>query len=200
MQPERKTQLFVCSLIALSRAADVVLTYLGTPDLTAETNPVVVLYGAGWPFMIALNYLAVMGLCFLFIWAWPRVRSLYPKEEGYGLGKLIRYVYTGRNSSWREFVLAPIRRDNSRLMGIFVPFGFIAIGIALSVEFSFQLALGWNVVGGIASLFVGANSPIIAVYFAFFLHIVIIGYVGGMMFGGMFLYRDYLHPKDRPIV
>lgn len=47
-------------LMIAARTADVVVTYYFSPDLSHEGNPMVLLCGAGWPFLLSVNALIVL--------------------------------------------------------------------------------------------------------------------------------------------
>jgi hypothetical protein len=62
---------FIVLTIALlvTRAIDGVLTYLITPDLSREQNPLVKFFGAGWVGMLAIGAIVIIGMIVCLHWS-----------------------------------------------------------------------------------------------------------------------------------
>ncbi|NHM06638.1 hypothetical protein G4D82_05350 [Flavobacterium sp. CYK-4] len=83
-----------------SRIYDAYCTYLLTPDLSHEANPLVSVLGLNWPAL-----LLVIGLLTLYVlWAFHqsvfRPENLLPQSAGYTFGNLAAYTYLGERQPW----------------------------------------------------------------------------------------------------
>lgn len=70
---------FVVLTIALlgTRAVDAGLTYLITPDLSREQNPLVKFFGAGWAGMLSIGVVVIIGMIVCLYW------SIYSKADNF---------------------------------------------------------------------------------------------------------------------
>jgi hypothetical protein len=57
--------------------SDLILTYLGTPDLTNEGNPLISRYGSGWTALFIANGLGIIFVTILIYYAFKKYQSPY---------------------------------------------------------------------------------------------------------------------------
>lgn len=108
--PRREFWFFSLSLIAL-RLADVGITYVVTPDLRWEINPLVSLAGLGWLALIVANVLGVAVVIVLFYFSLAQAPSGQPQEPGYTQKEFIsHYLFGDRNSFRKIYYVVPHNR------------------------------------------------------------------------------------------
>ena len=99
------------SLITL-RAADVAITYVVSPDLRWEINPLVSVAGLGWFALIAGNIVGVAGILALFYYSLSRRAELFPPEPGYSLKEFVSHYLFGERHSFRKiYYVVPKNRS-----------------------------------------------------------------------------------------
>jgi hypothetical protein len=87
--------------ILLSRSYDAYCTYLHTPDLSREANPLVSVVGiSSWtPLLLILGALTLYAVYAFYVSLYRPV-DLLPSEKGLGFGTFAAYVYLGRPDHW----------------------------------------------------------------------------------------------------
>jgi hypothetical protein len=101
---------FSVSLVTL-RVADVVITYIVSPDLRWEINPLVSVAGLGWLSLITSNVAGVAVILILFHYSLVRGGDLYPTEPGYSVKEFISHYLFGERHSFRKiYYVVPTNR------------------------------------------------------------------------------------------
>jgi len=111
----------------IARAADIAVTYHYSPDLHYEGNPAVLLFGAGWPFLIGVNILVVclVTACLVYWWRKPLQHS--PTPEVQDVWEFASHTYFGRVHKrmkllWYVLVSRPRNwRCGLQLLGVSLP-------------------------------------------------------------------------------
>ena len=99
--PRREFWFFSLSLIAL-RLADVGITYVVTPDLRWEINPLVSLAGLGWLALIVANIVGVAVVVLLLYFSQLQVPAWQVPEPGYSQKEFVSHYLFGDRHSFRK--------------------------------------------------------------------------------------------------
>jgi hypothetical protein len=92
--------LIVLSWILFSKSYDAYCTYLHTPDLSKEANPLVSILGLNWFWLlIVIGSLTIYTYYTLSLITFKPIK-LYPLEKGYSFSNFIGHLYLGKKSSW----------------------------------------------------------------------------------------------------
>jgi len=82
-----------------SKSYDAYCTFLHTPDLSKEANPLVTLFGFDWFLLLLVISLLTLYTCYtLYLISFKPVK-LYPEEKGYSFSNFIAYMYFGKKSN-----------------------------------------------------------------------------------------------------
>ena len=136
-------------LFLLSRAADAAATYVVTPDLRHETNPIVSVLGAGWTGLLAAQVVLsalVIGLAY---WDLFRSRPPHPTQHGLGFPEFAQAYYFGRKSTLVDFLWRPPVgwRLNLKLAGYSAPRVLIVLGFYVAASSLASVrSQGWRAV------------------------------------------------------
>jgi len=80
----RKTQkkyfIFISAANIIVAFLDLFLTYVGTPDLDLEGNPLITVFGRGWSSLIIINIVITLGLVAMAYYAFLGYKPLESKE------------------------------------------------------------------------------------------------------------------------
>ena len=101
-QPCQKTIRFaiVTIWIIFSRSYDAYCTYLLTPDLSKEANPLVSVLGLTWtPLLIVIGSLCLYVIYAYYISVFKPI-NLLPSQKGMNFREVSTYVYLGKVDSW----------------------------------------------------------------------------------------------------
>ena len=103
--------LIVLSWILFSKSYDAYCTYLHTPDLSKEANPLVSILGLNWFWLLIVIGSLTIYTCYTLALITFKPIKLYPLEKGYSFSNFIGYMYLGKKSSWLSIIyrLPPIR-------------------------------------------------------------------------------------------
>lgn len=123
-------------LFLLSRAADAGATYLVTPDLRHETNPLVSVFGAGWGGLVVVQVVLSALVIWLTYWDLLAWRPHYPKERGLGFREFAEAYYFGRESTIVDFLWRPPTgwRLNLKVAGYALPRLLMVLGFGVAVS------------------------------------------------------------------
>jgi len=101
---------FSLSLVSL-RCADVAVTYVVTPDLRWEINPLVSVAGFGWLALLAANILGVAVVVTLLYYSTSMPESHQALSPGYSLREFIsHYLYGDPHSFSKVYYVVPYNR------------------------------------------------------------------------------------------
>jgi hypothetical protein len=99
------------ALYALGQLIDLFLTYLATPALGREANPLVAQLGLGWPFVLVWALMTTLMMFAWQSWLWRRLlHRLPPRPMPYAgfYRRLLIGQDRDRVHDWRQFVMAVI--------------------------------------------------------------------------------------------
>lgn len=129
MKRKRRTYFTALAILGMlaARAADIGVTYHYSPDLFYEGNPAVLLFHAGWRFLIIANLLvvAVVTGCLLYWWREPLQHQ--PVAEVEDVWSFASHTYFGRvhrrmKLLWHVVVSRPRNwRCGLQLLGVTLP-------------------------------------------------------------------------------
>jgi len=87
--------------ILLSRSFDAYCTYLYTPDLSREANPLVTMGGIStWTTLLIILSILTIYVIYAYYISVFKPMKLLPVEKGYSFSNMIAYVYLGRKDKW----------------------------------------------------------------------------------------------------
>jgi len=92
--------LIVLLWILFSKCYDVYCTYLHTPDLSKEANPLVSMLGFNWDWLLIVIGLLTIYICYTLYLITFKSMNLYPLEKEYSFSNFIGYMYLCKKSSW----------------------------------------------------------------------------------------------------
>jgi len=103
--------LIILLWILFSKSYDVYCTYLHTPDLSKEANPLVSVLGLNWFLLLIVIGSLTIYTCYTLSLISFKPIKLYPLEKGYSFSNFIAYMYFGKKSSWLSILyrIPPIR-------------------------------------------------------------------------------------------
>lgn len=132
----RRTFVLLVVLLLISRSADAVTTYMVTPDLRSETNPLVTLLGAGWLELIIVQMLLTAMVAVLTYWDLYKSPLPYPSRSDLAFREFAQEYYFGQKRSLLDFVWRPPAgwRLNLKLLGYVLPRVLIMLGFYVSVS------------------------------------------------------------------
>ncbi len=165
--PQKKSNLTLYLIILLllicSRFFDLYTTYLATPDLTKESNLMVIYLGLGWFKLIFMNILIIVIFFLLFRFSWPRLTRR-------GQDKL-----KANNPTFKEKKKLTKHRNISHEIGITLPIYVIITGY-------FQ---------GIVNIMIHLNLIIVSFSILLYLYPIIIGGIFGYI--SLYLSKKFLY-------
>lgn len=92
--------LLLSAWIVFSRAFDAYCTFLHTPDLTKEANPLVSVLGFSWtPLLLVISVLTIYVIYVYYLYSFKEY-DFFPKEKGYSFADFSTYVYFGKKQHW----------------------------------------------------------------------------------------------------
>lgn len=92
--------LIILLWILFSKSYDAYCTYLHTPDLSKEANPLVSVLGLNWFWLLIVIGSLTIYTCYTLSLISFKPIKLYPLEKGYSFSNFIGYMYLGKKSSW----------------------------------------------------------------------------------------------------
>lgn len=97
---------FIVSVLLIStRAYDAYSTYLYTPDLSQEVNPLVSILGLTWmPLLIILSLLMLYCLYAFYVSTFEEF-DFAPAEKGYSFTEFTTYAYLGHKTHWTAMLI-----------------------------------------------------------------------------------------------
>lgn len=136
MSNNKREFLWLTALLCLTRIGDIAMTYLVTPDLARETNPLVSLFGQGWISVIAVQIVLVLAIVLLNYYGLFKVKPAYPSQTGLSFGEFATTYYLGRKQHWTNLLLRfPTRWSVFvKAFGYALPRALIVIGLLVSVS------------------------------------------------------------------
>lgn len=122
--------------ILFSRGYDAYSTFLLTPDLSREANPLVTIGGvSSWSALLFILSILTIYVLYAFYVSEFRPMNLFPKEKNYSFGNFMAYLYLGVNTSWTK-VLYQLPKDMHRLnqyMGHLMTRGLVYFGVVSTI-------------------------------------------------------------------
>jgi len=82
-----------------SKSYDAYCTFLHTPDLSKEANPLVTLFGFDWFLLLLVISLLTLYTCYTYYLISFFPIKLHPKEKGFSFSNFIAYMYFGKKSN-----------------------------------------------------------------------------------------------------
>jgi hypothetical protein len=122
------------ALLVLTRAADLYTTYLSTPDLKYEFNPLVSKLGLGWTGLILAQIAFLVFIIYaLWVYCFKNVETLSIKE-GLSLKEFVSLFYFGNTTSFSKiFYKLPTNKDSLLYsVGYVATYSLIIISIIVS--------------------------------------------------------------------
>ncbi|HMV42554.1 MAG TPA: hypothetical protein PKD50_08470 [Leptospiraceae bacterium] len=87
------------------RSLDAYLTYLITPDLKFELNPLVSVGNQGWATLLSVNAFVVFFTLLLLYYSFNNsVHIYYPKEKNYTLKEFISFFLYNEKNSFTKYI------------------------------------------------------------------------------------------------
>ena len=84
--------------ILFSKSFDIHCTYLHTPDLSKEANPLVSILGFNWFYLLIVIGLLTLYTCYTLYLILFKPIKLHPIEKGYSFSNFITYMYFGKKT------------------------------------------------------------------------------------------------------
>ncbi len=123
-------------LLFASRTADAATTYLVTPDLSRETNPMVRVLGFGWSQLLAAEVILSLLVVGLSYWALFSPPLRHPQEQGLRFREFADVFYFGRRAALTDYLWRPPVgwRLNLKMAGHTLPRVLIAMGFSVAAS------------------------------------------------------------------
>ncbi len=84
--------------LLVTRAIDGVLTYLITPDLSREQNPLVKFFGASWVGMLSIGLVVIIGMIICLYWSIYSNVDNFPTSPDLTLPKYKKFYFDTKNN------------------------------------------------------------------------------------------------------
>ncbi len=124
------------SFFILARCWDMVATYLVTPDLEKETNPIISVFGQGWTAVIIIQAILMSVIITLNYYSLFKIKSSYPSQRACSFKEFIAYYYFGEKQNLIKMLYRfPKNRDVLiKALGYILPRALIVISIFISMS------------------------------------------------------------------
>lgn len=137
----KKKSIFIITVVLLliSRSFDFITTYLYTPDLAKEGNPIVKYFGSGWEIMIIITIilLAVVVYCF-YLDCFKREKII--TENKLSFKEFIPYFLFGKQEKFSAIFYKTVKRKPFlRLLGYLVTYTLIVVGFMIGTSTTFLI-------------------------------------------------------------
>ena len=145
MGKKKSEFLLLAFLLVSTRCWDIITTYMVTPDLKTETNPLVSILGRGWVSVIISQIILVSIIIILNHQSLFKIKSSHPSQRGYSYKEFIRHYYFGKKESMIKMIykLPQDKRTLIKLLGYVLPRALIVISIFISASSTF-LITSWD--------------------------------------------------------
>jgi len=134
---ENKLEFFLLTLfLVVTRFWDIMATYIITPDLEKETNPLVSILGQGWVTVIIFQIMMVSFIIILNHYSLFKIRNTYPQQKGYSYSEFVSYFYFGEKRNLMEMVFRFPKNKSTlvKALGYVLPRSLIVIGLFISLS------------------------------------------------------------------
>lgn len=115
---DRQKLFWISFWVAVTRIGDGISTYLSSPDLYLEMNPLVRTYGFGWPGLIAAGFVFVLLVLALFYYSYTQ-RQRFDIPAKSILGYLFLFFFGPKVQDSKAFIRLP------KLQSIFTYIGAV---------------------------------------------------------------------------
>lgn len=126
-------------LLLITRFWDAILTYIITPNLEKETNPIVSLFGQGWVSLISIQIILISVIIILNYYSLFKIKNIYPSQKGYSFKEFLSYYYFGEKQNLIK-LLYKMPKNKSTLiksLGYMLPRTLIVVSIFISLSSTF---------------------------------------------------------------
>ncbi|UCG61685.1 MAG: hypothetical protein JSV52_15470 [Candidatus Zixiibacteriota bacterium] len=136
MKKKHREFVLLTVLLCVTRLSDIYTTFVVTPDLVRETNPIVSMFGQGWTWLIGVQIVLVSSIVLLNYLSIFKSRPDHPSQSGLSLRKFATRYYLGREQHWVNLVFRLPYRWNVfvRAFGYTLPRVLIVVGLMVSVS------------------------------------------------------------------
>ncbi len=124
------------SFLLITRCWDITATYIITPNLEKETNPIVSIFGQGWTTVIIFQIILVSAVIILNYYSLFKTRDSYPSQKGYAFKDFMTYYYFSEKRSLIK-MLYKFPKNKSVLikaLGYILPRSLIVISVFISLS------------------------------------------------------------------
>ncbi len=136
-----KKFLYLSLLLILTRCADIFTTYLSTPDLKYEFNPLVSIFGSGWTGVIFFQILFLVFFIYA-LWIYEsKIIEVPAFDKGLSFRKFISLFYFRNTNSFLKLFYKLPTNKNSFFYSIGYIGSYCLIIISFLVSFSTALLL-----------------------------------------------------------
>ncbi len=130
MKKNKKSYIFTILFVIILRVADLTLTYLYTPNLINEYNPLISIIGASWTGLIFFQVILIILISFVGYFYFFLPRNTIPSSE-FSFKQFGEYYFEGNDKSKKQrFFLVP---KNFTTHIIFNGFLFLSVTIFVSL-------------------------------------------------------------------
>ncbi len=120
----------------ITRCWDITATYIITPDLEKETNPMVSIFGQGWMTVIIFQIILVSVVITLNYYSLFKTKNSYPSQKGYSYKEFITYYYFGEKRNLIKIVYKFPKNKSTliKALGYILPRALIVISVFVSLS------------------------------------------------------------------
>lgn len=124
------------SFLLITRCWDITATYIITPNLEKETNPIVSIFGQGWMTVIIFQIILVSVVIILNYYSLFKIKDSYPSQKGYSFKHFITYYYFGekRNLIKMLYKFPENKSVLIKALGYILPRSLIVISVFISLS------------------------------------------------------------------
>jgi len=136
---EKAIFILIVILLLISRCYDFITTYLYTPDLLNEGNPLVVYLGFGWTHLIIITAVLLVGVIYCFYLDYFK-RDKIITENKLSFKEFVPYSYFGRDEKIIAiFYKTPKLKPFLRWLGYTITYTLIVVGFMIGTSTTFLI-------------------------------------------------------------
>jgi len=140
----RRTKLEFCILtllLIITRFWDITSTYIITPNLEKETNPIVSIFGQGWLSIIIIQIILISVIIIFNYYSLFKIKSIHPSHKGYTFIDFLTYFYFGEKQNLIKLLYKFPKNKIIlvNMLGYVLPRTLIVVSVFISLSSTFLI-------------------------------------------------------------
>ena len=129
------------SLLIMTRFWDITSTYIISPNLEKETNPIVSIFGQGWVSIIIIQIILISVIIIFNYYSLFKINIIHPSNKGYKFIDFLTYFYFGekQNPIKLLYKLPKNKIILVNMLGYVLPRTLIVVSVVISLSSTFLI-------------------------------------------------------------